>query len=41
MNASSSSLLEVVEKAGVLTVMLAVPWSFDTVASIPMAPNTG
>jgi hypothetical protein len=40
-NASRSSLAEVVEKADVLTVVLAVPWSFDTVASIPMAPNKG
>ncbi len=34
-NASSSSLPEVVEKAGVLTVVLAVPWSLDVVVSIP------
>jgi hypothetical protein len=40
-NASRSSLPEMVEKAEVLTVVLAVPWSFDTVASIPMAPNKG
>jgi hypothetical protein len=40
-NASNSSLPEVVEKAGVLIVVLAVPWSFDAFASIPMAPNEG
>jgi len=40
-NASSSSLPEVVEKAGVLTVVLAVPWSLDVVVSIPIAPNKG
>src|ERR1700730_9095957 len=39
-NASRSSLAEVVENTGVLTVVLAVFWSVDTVASIPMATCT-